>query len=106
LQSLGELFISPIGFAMIGQLAPVKLQGLMMGTWLMITGVAATVSSYFSKLALGPTQSIDPLITNNSFSHTFLILGVSAIMAGFLLAFAIRFITQLTQEQSTLHARP
>lgn len=64
LQSAGELFISPIGYAMVGQLAPPRLQGLMMGTWMMITGVAATLSDYFSKMALGATASVDPLTTN------------------------------------------
>ncbi|MEB0284887.1 MFS transporter, partial [Sphingomonas sp. 10B4] len=31
LQSLGELLISPVGYAMIGRLAPTKYQGVMMG---------------------------------------------------------------------------
>ncbi len=53
LQSIGELFISPIGYAMVGQLAPVHLRGLMMGVWLMITGVSAILSDHFSKMALG-----------------------------------------------------
>jgi POT family proton-dependent oligopeptide transporter len=99
LQSLGELFISPIGYAMVGQFAPKKLQGIMMGTWLMITGVSATLSGYFSNLALGSSQSTDPLVTNPSFSHTFGLLGISSIMTGILLLFLIPFVLQLTQEK-------
>ncbi len=106
LQSLGELFISPIGYAMVGQFAPKNLQGIMMGTWLMITGVSATLSGYFSNLALGHTQSIDPLITNPTFSHTFGLLGMSSIVTGILLLFFVPFVLQLTQEKNILSKVP
>lgn len=99
LQSIGELFISPIGYAMVGQLAPIHLQGLMMGTWLMITGVAATLSGYFSNMALGASNSKNPLLTNFSFSHTFGLLGWAAIATGIVLFVLIPFITRLTQEK-------
>lgn len=99
LQSAGELFISPIGYAMIGQLAPNRMQGLMMGTWMMITGVAATLSDYFSKMALGITTSTDPLVTNSSFSHTFGILGWTSIAIGIALVIAIPLVIRLTQEK-------
>jgi POT family proton-dependent oligopeptide transporter len=101
LQSLGELFISPIGYAMVGQLAPIKLRGLMMGMWLMITGVAATLSDHFSKLALGSTESINPLATNAAFSHTFGMLGWTAIGLGALLFLAAPFVSRLTQERKS-----
>jgi POT family proton-dependent oligopeptide transporter len=101
LQSIGELFISPIGYAMIGQLAPMRMQGLMMGTWLMITGVAATLSDYFSKMALSVvgSNSTDPLLTNAGFSHTFMILGWTSIIAGILLFVALPVMSRLTHER-------
>jgi POT family proton-dependent oligopeptide transporter len=99
LQSLGELFISPIGYAMVGQLAPKRLRGLMMGIWMMVTGVAATLSDHFSKMALGTTQSTDPLITNASYSHTFALLGWSSIAIGVVLFVFIPFVNRLTQEK-------
>lgn len=102
MQSVGELFISPIGYAMVGQLAPVRLRGLMMGTWLMISGVAAILSDHFSKMALGQTDSINPLITNASYSHTFGLLGWSAIIAGGLLFISIPLVTRLTQERYSM----
>ena len=52
LQSIGELLISPIGYAMIGYLAPTSLQGVMMGMWMLNTGVGATLSSYSSNLMI------------------------------------------------------
>lgn len=102
MQSVGELFISPIGYAMVGQLAPVRLRGLMMGIWMMITGVAAILSDHFSKMALGTTDSIDPLITNASYSHTFGLLGWSAIIAGGLLFISIPLVARLTHEKKMM----
>jgi len=99
LQSIGELFISPIGYAMVGQLAPPHLQGIMMGTWMMMTGVAATLSGYFSKMALGSGLSTDPLITNPGFSYTFGMLGGAAILTGVALLFLTPVILRLTMEK-------
>jgi len=101
-QSLGELFISPIGFAMVGQLIPSKLQGLAMGAWLMVTGVAATLSNYFSQLALGTSEKTDPLLTNASYSSTFLQLGIYSIVGSIVLLFLKSFLHKLIQEKSTL----
>jgi POT family proton-dependent oligopeptide transporter len=98
LQSSGELFLSPIGYAMVGQLIPVRLQGLLMGTWLMITGVSATTAEYFAKMALQHTQSIDPLVTNQSFSHAFGLLGWISIASALILYVISPWLTRLTQE--------
>lgn len=106
LQSAGELFISPIGYAMIGQLAPVKMQGLMMGTWLMITGVAATMSGYFSNMALNTNNITDPLVTNAGFSHMFTMLGWSSIAVGILLFICLPLLARLLHEKPiNLHQR-
>lgn len=105
LQSLGELFLSPIGYAMIGELAPQSLRGLLMGTWMMISGVAAIVSDHFSKVALGDTSSIDPLMTNQSYSHTFGMLGLTAIAIGVLLSLFIPQISKLTNERNSRRQR-
>ena len=105
LQSVGELFISPIGYAMVGQLAPVKLQGLMMGTWLMITGVAATMSGYFSNMALGSSTTTDPLSTNAGYSHIFSLLGWTSVVIGIGLFVVTPHILRLTQEKK-MTAKP
>lgn len=102
LQTIGELFISPIGYAMVGLLAPAKLRGIMMGTWLMITGVAAILSNHFSNMAVGATHSKDPLITNPSFSHTFSLLGWSAIVGGVILLLLVPYLKRLTSQQKTV----
>lgn len=99
LLSIGELCIAPVGYAMIGQLAPINLQGILMGTWLMILGVASILSGYFSRLALGNTDSLNPLITNKGFSFTFGLLGLSAIAAGILLFICVPLVLKLMHEK-------
>jgi len=99
LQSIGELFISPIGYAMVGQLVPVPLQGVLMGTWMMMTGIAATLSGYFSDMALSSVASVDPVLTNPGFAHTFGMLGWSAVAVGILLLLVMPGILKLTQER-------
>jgi len=100
LQSVGELFISPIGYAMVGQLIPSKLQGLMMGTWMMISGVAAILANLFSKMALGYSDQTNPLITNPSFAKTFNILGWGAFSASIIMLCLIKFLHKLIKEKS------
>ncbi len=85
LLACGEVALSPIGYAVVGELAPIKLRGLLMGTWLMTVGVAATISKIFSNIALGKKQAISPIITNPGYSHTFLFLGLTAIVVSFVL---------------------
>ncbi len=104
-QSLGEILISPIGYAMIGQLIPSKLQGLMMGTWLMISGIAATLSNYFSQKSFDKTLLNNPLQTNPTFSSSFNILGWSSIGAGIILVCLFPFLKKLIQEK-TPHDTP
>lgn len=97
LQSIGELLISPIGFAMIGFLAPSSLQGVMMGMWMLNTGVGATLSSYSSNLMISGQENISPIITNAGYSHVFLMLGLFAIgssLALFVLVPKLRILIQ------------
>jgi POT family proton-dependent oligopeptide transporter len=86
LQSMGELLISPIGYAMIGALIPNSLQGVMMGMWMLTTGVGATLSSYSSNwMTAGEPNSNLPLMTNSGYSKVFLNLGLFAIASSLLL---------------------
>ena len=48
LQSIGELLLMPVGYAMIGKLAPKQYQGMMMGSWMLVTGLASLFAGDFS----------------------------------------------------------
>ena len=95
LLALGELLLSPMGYALVGQLAPLKLRGLLMGSWLMISGVAATLSGYFSNKAIGSTDSVSPMLSNPSYSHTFLLLGLISIFFGLVLFIIKPYVSKL-----------
>ncbi|KTD63240.1 proton-dependent oligopeptide transporter (POT family) [Legionella santicrucis] len=78
-QSLAELLIGPVGYAMIGRISPPKLQGILMGTWMMVSGVSASLSHYFSN-AMMKSQATNPLVTNGDYSHVFNQLGSWALV--------------------------
>lgn len=50
-QALGELFLSPVGLAMITILSPHKHVGLMMGFWFLIQGAASIIGIYLASFA-------------------------------------------------------
>ncbi|CAM2759333.1 peptide transport protein [Legionella steigerwaltii] len=99
LQSIGELLISPIGYAMIGYLAPSSLQGVMMGMWMLNSGVGATLSSYSSNLMIEGQDSVSPLVTNSGYSHVFLMLGLFAIGSSIVLFILVPKLRELIQEK-------
>lgn len=91
-QAIAELLIGPVGYAMIGRLAPSNLQGLLMGSWMMVSGVAAVLSHYFSN-AMTKSGLTNPLVTNPDYFHTFNKLGITAILGAlalYLLSFPIK----------------
>lgn len=99
LQSLGELLISPIGYAMIGKLAPERYQGIMMGSWMMVTGLGAVLAGYISGL-MPQNAGNTPLQTNAGYSHVFSWLGWGAMLTGFVLMLLIPLLRRLISRPS------
>lgn len=98
LQGMAELLIAPIGFAMIGRIAPPELQGLLMGTWMLVTGVAASLSHYLSN-AMTKIESVDPLLTNEDFLKVFKQLSLWALTTAALLYFIAPKIKTLIENE-------
>lgn len=92
LLSLAEIALSPIGYALVAELSPPDLRGILMGVWLMVSGVAAIISNIFSNNALGPTKSLSPLLSNPTYSATFLHLGLAGIAMGLIITACRRFL--------------
>ena len=104
LQSLGELLISPVGYAMIGRLAPRQYQGIMMGSWMLVTGLASLFSGDFSGMVPEPSQGA-ALSTNADYSRLFSELGWSTVAVGVLLVLMIPYLKKLIRdEQAPLQA--
>ncbi len=102
LQGTAELLISPIGYSMVGQLIPTRWQGLGMGTTLLNLGVAAVFASFFLVYAMGPRETLDPLITNPFYSRAFMQLGFLALAVAVILVIATPFIKRLISGNETL----
>lgn len=104
LQSIGELLISPIGYAMIGYLAPTSLQGMMMGMWMLTSGIGGTLSSYSSSWMIAGQNTVSPLATNSGYSHVFLILGLFAMGSSVVLFILVPKLRALIREAGTCEA--
>lgn len=101
LQAIGDVFVSPVGYAMVGQLAPRQLRGLMTGAWLMFGGITGIFADYFSQMAMSTSSVTNPLFTNMGYSHTFYLVGITAILAGFVLYSIIPWVNNLIGGESS-----
>ena len=94
LQSIAELLISPVGYAMIGKLAPARYQGIMMGGWMMVTGVASVLSGYVSGM-MPENSGSSPALTNPGYSHIFSLLGWGSAVTGLILLMLMPLLRRL-----------
>jgi POT family proton-dependent oligopeptide transporter len=97
LQSIGELLISPVGYAMIGRLAPRQYQGVMMGSWMLVTGLASILAGYFSGIIPEPTEGL-AASTNPAYTSIFSELGWSSVAVGIAMVLLIPFLRKLIKD--------
>lgn len=83
--SLGELFISPTGLAMVTELAPVKLTGLLMGVWFFSLGVGGQLAGVIAKWTAIPHHITSTLEQITLYQQGFFIYAAIGIAAGLLL---------------------
>ncbi|HET9595071.1 MAG TPA: oligopeptide:H+ symporter [Anaeromyxobacteraceae bacterium] len=105
LQSVGELLISPIGYAMIGKLAPRRYQGIMMGSWMLVTGLASLFAGDFSGM-VPDTAGGSALATDPAYSKLFSQLGWSSTVVGIVLVLLIPFLRRLIKDRQPPEAAP
>jgi proton-dependent oligopeptide transporter, POT family len=103
LQSLGELLISPVGYAMIGRLAPRQHQGVMMGSWMLVTGLAALFAGDFSGMLPEPAGTT-ALATNAAYAGVFARLGWGSVAVGMVMVLLIPFLRRLISDKETAAA--
>lgn len=97
-QSIGELLISPVGYAMIGRLAPRQYQGVMMGSWMLLTGIASLFAKDLASSIPEPSASA-ALSTNPAYSSLFSQLGWGTIGIGVILVLLIPFLRKLIKDK-------
>lgn len=86
--TIGELCLSPIGLSMITKLTPLRLHGMMMGTWFL----ASAYGQYGAGLIGSALAKVDTSITNptnwdklEQYTTGYKLIGIIAISAGLLL---------------------
>ncbi|HEV2803620.1 MAG TPA: oligopeptide:H+ symporter [Chthoniobacterales bacterium] len=99
LQSIGELLIMPIGYAMIGKLAPKQYQGVMMGSWMLVTGLASLFAGDFSGMVPEPTGT-GAAATNPEYAMLFAKLGIGSLVVGIALAVLNPFLRKLITDRA------
>jgi POT family proton-dependent oligopeptide transporter len=99
LQSIGELLISPVGYAMIGKLAPRQYQGVMMGSWMLVTGLASLFAGDFSGMVPDASEG-SALSTNHVYSTLFAELGCGSLVVGVVLVLLIPFLRRLITDEA------
>jgi POT family proton-dependent oligopeptide transporter len=99
LQSIGELLIMPIGYAMIGKLAPKQYQGIMMGSWMLVTGLASLFAGDFSGMIPEPAGTT-AVATNPEYVKLFAALGAGSLVVGIALVVLIPFLRRLITDKA------
>lgn len=79
LQSVGELAISGLAFAMVSRYVGPALRGLMIGAWLLSSGIAQYLGSDVANYASVPAGITDPAATLPLYTHLFWVLGWVAV---------------------------
>jgi POT family proton-dependent oligopeptide transporter len=73
-QTVGELFLSPVGLAMITVLSPRRLVGMMMGVWFLSQSAAFAIGGGLATLAAIP-QNLTTVASLPIYAHAFLLYG-------------------------------
>lgn len=100
LQTLGELFLSPIGLAMVTRLSPKHLVGMMMGVWFLTQSAAFAIGGALATLSDIP-KGTSPLEGHAIYSHAFLIYGLIALVLAGVSVAAGPFLKRLIGVPST-----
>ncbi|MGH8326876.1 MAG: MFS transporter, partial [Steroidobacteraceae bacterium] len=79
LQSAGELLISGLGLAMVARYVGPSRRGLMMGAWLLASGIAQYLGSFVANYASVPAGLTRPQQTLPLYTHLFWVLGWVAV---------------------------
>src|SRR2546426_604013 len=99
LQSICELLIMPIGYAIIRKLAPKQKQGVMMGSWMLVTGLASLFAGDFSGMIPEPTGTT-AVAANPGYAKLFAELGAGTLAVGVALVVLIPFLRKLITDKA------
>jgi POT family proton-dependent oligopeptide transporter len=94
-QTAGEIYLSPVGLAMITELAPAPLQGMLMGTWFFASAAANVIAGHLAKLASVPEGIHDHITIAAIYGHAFRDYALMGIGVGILLLLIVPWLNRL-----------
>ena len=95
--TLAELFLSPIGLSLMTKLAPMRLQGFMMGMWFLASAYGQYVAGLFGA-SISPEKGADNAQRMLVYTKGYYDFAWYAIIAGVILIALYPVIKRLTQE--------
>jgi POT family proton-dependent oligopeptide transporter len=101
-QTLGELFICPVGLAMITELAPRQMIGFMIGAWYFAMAVAtwlAGIAANYTVTLHHPSTHHHASLALTAYSNVFGSLGFVAITAGLILLLFTQTVNKLLNQR-------
>lgn len=75
-QTLGELFLSPMGLSIVTTLSPARLTGLMMGVWFLSLAAANAVAGWIADFTAIPATMTDPNQIAQHYAHAYKFFGL------------------------------
>jgi len=93
-QTIGELLLSPIGLAMIAELSPKKLVGMMMGVWFFSNSVSSVISGTLASYTDVP-KSASVVQANAIYSHGFWVFSMIALVLAIVTFALIPFLNRM-----------
>ncbi len=86
---------------MIGKLAPKQYQGIMMGSWMLVTGLASLFAGDFSGMIPEPSGTT-AIATNPEYVKLFAALGAGSLVVGVALVVLIPFLRKLITDKAEI----
>ena len=84
---------------MIGKFAPKQYQGVMMGSWMLVTGLASLFAGDFSGMIPEPTGTT-AIATNPGYAKLLAELGLGSLAVGVALVVLIPFLRNLITDKA------
>ncbi len=98
-QTIGELFVNPVGYALVGSLAPPGRDGFLMGFFQLGTGVASVLMSYMANEANKLEGITAPLKTNNMYMHAFWHYGLYSTLLGLAALVFVPYFSKIIRQE-------
>ena len=100
LVGIAQLFVQPIGLAMVGQLAPMALQSVLMGCWMMVLGIAAFIAKFIVERLQSANAIANSHPAENHYRQAFHLMGWSAIAIAIFVLLLLPLLNKLIRYRS------